>query len=357
MLNFTVGPVQSSEIVRRIGSEHIPYFRTSEFSDVMLENERLMLEFADAEENGRTVFLTGSGTASMEAAVMNTLTTSDRVLVVNGGSFGQRFVELLTIHEITFTEIRLEFGEALTKQCLERYDGSAYTAFVINVGETSSGVLYDMDVISAYCREHHLFLIADTISAFLADAFSMKRYAVDVMITGSQKALACPPGVSVLVLSPRALDRIKRTNQRIMYLDLKSALRNQERGQTPFTPAVGVLLQINARLREIRDNGGATYEINRTAMLAKYFRDQIKDLPFKYVAQNMSNAVTSLHPTTVSAYDLFIELKEHYSIWVCPNGGQYKDSVFRVGHLGELRTEDYDTLIHAFHELKDRGFF
>lgn len=94
MINFTVGPVQSPDVVKRIGAEDCPYFHTQEFSEVMLENERLVKEFAGAPEGARAVFLTGSGTASMEATVMNVLTPRDRVLVVNGGSFGHRFCEL-----------------------------------------------------------------------------------------------------------------------------------------------------------------------------------------------------------------------------------------------------------------------
>ena len=97
MINFTVGPVQSSEKVREIGAEQVPYFRTNEFSELMLENEKLMLKFSDAPDGSKAVFITGSGTAAMEAAILNTLTSSDKVLVVNGGSFGQRFVELLTM--------------------------------------------------------------------------------------------------------------------------------------------------------------------------------------------------------------------------------------------------------------------
>ena len=106
MINFTVGPVQSSAEVRKIGAEQTPYFRTAEFSEVMFENERLMKEFAGAGEKSRTVFITGSGTASMEAVVSNTLTANDKVLIVNGGSFGQRFVELCQIYEIPYSEIK-----------------------------------------------------------------------------------------------------------------------------------------------------------------------------------------------------------------------------------------------------------
>ena len=94
MLNFTVGPVMSNEEVRAIGGEQVPYFRTAEFSELMLENERLMKKFAKADEDARVVFITGSGSASMEASVMNSFTQQDKVLVVNGGSFGARFVKL-----------------------------------------------------------------------------------------------------------------------------------------------------------------------------------------------------------------------------------------------------------------------
>ena len=123
MLNFTVGPVQSCEEVRAIGAEQVPYFRTPEFSALMLENERLVLKFAHAPEGSRAVFLTGSGTASMEASVMHTLTPADRAIVVNGGSFGERFEQLLTLHEIPHSEIRLKPGRALTAEMLRQLFG------------------------------------------------------------------------------------------------------------------------------------------------------------------------------------------------------------------------------------------
>ena len=356
MLNFTVGPVQSSDAVREIGSHQVPYFRTSEFSDVMFENEALIKKFAKAPEGSRVVFITGSGSASMEASIMNTLSASDKVLVVNGGSFGHRFVELLQLHQVPFEEIALEAGTPLAKSHLEPFEGKGFTAFVVNMHETSTGVLYDMKMIGDFCRRNNLFLLVDCISSFLADPFDMETLGADIMITGSQKALACPPGISVMVLSPRALDRVSKTKCVCQYLDLQIALRNAERGQTPWTPAVGTLLQINARLKEIESNGGAEAEISRTARLAQYFRDRIKDLPFKNFSGSPSNAVTALRPTTASASDIFLKLKDEYGIWICPNGGDLKDKVFRVGHIGCLTEKDFDCLIEAFADLQKRGF-
>lgn len=355
MLNFTVGPVMSSANVRKIGAEQVPYFRTPEFSKIMLENEALMKKFTKAPRGSRVVFITGSGTASMEASIMNVFDKHDRVLVVNGGSFGHRFVELCEIHNVPYTEIKLNAGKSLKQDMLRAYENAGYTGFVVNVHETSTGVHYDIDMISEFCKRNNLFLVVDAISSFLADPFDMAALNVGLMITGSQKALACPPGVSVIVLSPQGVERVEKHKCSCIYFDLKDALKNGERGQTPFTPAVGILLQINARLREIDDNGGADAELKKIAALANDFRNKIRDLPFEIVSESMSNAVTPIHPLTASAKDIFNILKDEYEIWICPNGGELAETVFRVGHLGSLTIEDNTTLVNAFKDLQKRG--
>lgn len=355
MLNFTVGPVMSSESVRKIGADQVPYFRTPEFSKIMLENEALMKKFTKAPRGSRVVFITGSGTASMEASIMNVFDKHDRVLVVNGGSFGHRFVELCEIHNVPYTEIKLNAGKSLKQDMLRAYENAGYTGFVVNVHETSTGVHYDIDMISEFCKRNNLFLVVDAISSFLADPFDMAALNVGLMITGSQKALACPPGVSVIVLSPQGVERVEKHKCSCIYFDLKDALKNGERGQTPFTPAVGILLQINARLREIDDNGGADAELKKIAELANDFRNKIRDLPFEIVSESMSNAVTPIHPLTASAKDIFNILKDEYEIWICPNGGELAETVFRVGHLGSLTIEDNTTLVNAFKDLQKRG--
>lgn len=358
MINFTVGPVQSSDAIRAIGAEQVPYFRTAEFSETMFENERLIKKFANATDESKVVFMTSSGSGGMETAIMNCLTKNDKALVINGGSFGQRFVELLTLHEIPFTEIKLEHGKALKPEHLSEFEGKGYTAFLMQKHETSTGVHYDINLVSDFCKRNKCFLIVDTISTFLCDPFDMEASGVGVMITGSQKALACAPGIAVMILAPSAIDRINNIKCCCQYFDLKLALQNMERGQTPWTPAVGILRQINARLKEIDANGGAMVEIERCAGLAKYFRDKLKeyDLPFEIVSESLSNAVTPLHPTTQSAYEIFLKIKNEYNMWICPNGGSMKDTIFRVGHIGYLQKEDYDKLLNAFIDLREKKF-
>lgn len=348
MKNFAVGPVEEFGETLAIGGERTPYFRTEEFSAVMLENERLVLEFAGADAGARAVFLTGSGTAGMEAAVLNVLGEGDRVLVVDGGSFGARFCRICGVHGILHDAIRLAAGRQIREKDLAPFDGKGYTALLVNKHETSTGVLYDMDLLADFCRRNGMLLVVDNISSFLADEFDMAALGADVMIAGSQKALACAPGVSVLVLGPRALERVERNRPKTFYLDLKAALADGARGQTPFTPAVGILRQIHARLESIAAAGGAASEIRRTARLATHFRSGIRGLPLESFSESPSNAVTALHPTNgISAYDVFLELKNHHGLWICPNGGELKDAVFRVGHMGALTTADNEALLAA----------
>lgn len=355
MLNFTVGPVMSNEEVLAIGGEQVPYFRTQEFSDIMLENERLMKEFVNAPENAKAVFITGSGTASMEATVMNVFTANDKLLVIDGGSFGHRFTQLCEIHKIPYTAIKPELGHAVTEEMLMPYKGKGYTGLLVNIHETSTGVHYDPELLGRFCKKEGMLYVIDAISSFLADPLDMTECGADVIITGSQKVLACAPGISIIILGEKAIKRIETADVQTMYFNLKDALKNAERGQTPFTPAVGILRQINARLRQIEKSGGAESEIAVIKKQATDFRTKLKGLPFEIVSESMSNALTPLHPLTASAYDIFLKLKDEYGIWICPNGGDMKDTIFRVGHFGAQTVEDNDTLIAAFHELRGKG--
>lgn len=357
MLNFTVGPVMSSEEIRKIGGEQVPYFRTSEFSAVMKENETLTKKFFKASADSRTIFLTASGTGAMDCAVLNTLTKEDRCLIVNGGSFGHRFCEICECYDIPFDEIKCEAGHNITKNQLDNIDGTKYTAFLVNIDETSTGVLYDINLISAFCKKYNLLLIVDSISSFLCDPFDMKNLGVNLVLTGSQKALALAPGISLIVMDKVALERVNKNPVKNYYFDIKKYLSNGERGQTPFTPAVGILLQLNKRLHMIEEKGGVDTEIEEAAAKAKYFRDKIKNLPFEICSNSLSNAVTPLHPTKegVNAHKVFEIIKDEYGIYVCPNGGEFSASIFRVGHIGDLSYSDYDKLIAVFEDLVKRN--
>ena len=352
MLNFTVGPVMSNPDIIEVANHSTPYFRTPEFSEVMKENEELILKFLKAPENSRCIFLTASGTGAMESCVMNILNDRDKVIVINGGSFGRRFVELCQLHNRNYTEIKCEFGKQLKQEQLSGLED--YTALLINMHETSSGVLYDMKMVTEFCRENNILLIVDAISAFLSDDIDMNEMGAAAVITGSQKALAVQPGVSLIAIAPKAIDRIESNKEVCMYLSMKEALKNGERGQTPFTPAVTTILQINKRLRSI-NRGGVLQEREIISSVAEDFRSSIKDLPLEIVSESPSNAVTCLRPIHGGAKEIIRILKDEYQIWACPNGGELADIVFRIGHIGYITKEDNKKLIDALHDMNKRG--
>ncbi len=351
-LNFTVGPVMMDEDISKLGGEQVPYFRTRDFSELVCENERILKKLLFADGQSRVICLTGSGTAGMEAAVMNMLTGKDRALIVNGGSFGARFVQICRIHGIPCDEISLQTGRGITQADLEPYENQGYTAFLVNRNETSTGVLYDMGVISDFCKRNHCFLIVDAISSFLADELYMKKWGINAVITGSQKAYAIPPGLSLIALDERAVERVQKNDAVCsLYFDLKLYLKDGARGQTPFTPAVGTMIQLNHRLCTL-EKLGVENEIKRIAALAEYFRKQIVGLPLEIASESLSNAVTPLYVREgKKAHEVFEYLEQYYGIWVCPNGGELKDKLFRVGHLGNLTTNDYDKLVAAMTQL------
>lgn len=358
MLNFTLGPVMSNDYILKIGAEQTPYFRTPEFSKINLENEQLIKELLYASEDSRAIFLTGSGTAGMEATVMNVFNEDDKVLIVNGGGFGQRFVDMCNLHNIDCDDIKLEFGHCLTKEMLNQYDGRDYTAFMVNICETSSGVYYDIDLISEFCKKNDLLLVVDAISSFLANDLNMVKHGVDVVIIGSQKALACPPGIAIIVLDEKAVERVENNTCKSMYFDIEDMLVNGIRGQTPYTPAITIILQLNARLKQLKEDGGIEAELKRISDLAQDFRNKITEFPVEVKTNCLSNSVTTVHSNEKIEANLVEILKNEYDIWVSTARDDLSETMlFRVGHMGDLTPEDNDILIEALRDMQKRGVF
>ena len=358
MINMTVGPVMSHERILNIAGLQTPYFRTSEFSEIMLDSEKRLLKMLDAPDGSKCAFLTTSGTGGMEACVIGTLAPNDKVAVINGGTFGQRFVDLCKMHDISVVEVQCKFGEQITKKSIEDLKEYGITALLVNMDETSSGLLYDMKIISDFCKQNGIFLVVDAISSFLADYISMSDIGANVIIIASQKALALQPGMSFVVLDPTAIERVYQTDNHNMYLSIKAALENMRRGQTPYTPAVSIVYQLNERLKMIEECGGVAYEIDNVKKLATFFRNKIATCYFELLITNprdMSNAVTAIRVKNNNAAFICEELKNKFDIWVCPNGGIYKDSVFRVGHIGALSIDDYHILGNALAQMESDG--
>ena len=349
---FTIGPVEMFDEVKAVrgNGESVPYFRTQEFSDMMLDIDLLLRKFAGTGESSRTVYLTASGTGAMEAAVLNCFTPKDRMLIIDGGTFGHRFVKICDMHNIPNDVISLEFGEVLEERHFREVYDREYTALLVNMDETSTGQLYDMELISNYCKEKGMFLIVDAISSFLCDSFDMDSWGVDVMIASSQKGPCVSPGLSMVLLSERILrERVMTSDYRSMYFGFKSYLENFKRGQTPFTPAVGVCVELHEALQRI-ERIGLSEHLAQIAEVAKDFRNCLKDLPVCIPSYPLSNAITPVIFEEPIAYRVFELLKNRYGIYVNPTGGAFHDILFRVAHIGQTTVEDNRILISRMRE-------
>lgn len=348
-LLFTPGPVPIAPHLLALGSEQPPYNRTPEFSEFTQEILKGLEQLFQTQ--GSVALLSASGTAGMEAAVLNLLAGSDKALIINGGTFGERWCQLCRIHSVPYEEITLEAGRDLDLLRLqEKLSKGNFTALLINAHETSTGHLYDIKAIGKVARDHDLLFVVDAISTIGADPFFMDDWEVDVAILSSQKAMALPPGLSFVALGERALARLSRMAPKSLYLNLLSYFENQKRGQVPYTPAVGLLLQLHRRLEDIDRIGLMNMCLDHKSRAIR-FREAIKDLPFRPLPDRPSNAVTSLVCGTMVASELVDTLRKDYNIEVAPSGGSLKDKLFRVSHMGHQDDADMKKLVSGLKNI------
>ena len=350
---FTVGPVEMFEETLRISAQQLPYFRTMEFSEMMLEADDILKKLIKAPSGAQSIYLTASGTGAMEAAVMNCFDEQDKLLIVNGGGFGQRFVEICEIHNIPYEQLKISFEENITEDMLNQYAGGGYTGLLVNIHETTIGKLYPMDIISRFCMENNLYLMVDAISSIFADEYDMERYHVDATIFSSQKALALAPGMSIVVLSRKMVEeRVKKNKVCSMYFDFKDYLRNFERGQTPFTPAVGIFIEFVEMIKMI-EQIGIEQKVRMTFRKAIAFRKAATEMGFCMPTFKMSNALTTII-FEKNAKKVYSILKEDYGYVVTPCSGENADKLLRIGHIGNVSIDDGLALLNAMKEAESR---
>lgn len=345
---FTVGPVMMRKETLLESAIQLPYARTEQFSYMMKDIELMLKQVVDAREDDKVFMITGSGTCAMEAVVSSCFDEHDHVLIIDGGSFGERFVELCDIYHVPYTKVSLQFQEALTKQHLDVYKNEKFTAILVNVHETSTGQLYDLSILKDFALEKGIPLVVDAISAVLADDISMKSDALDVVIMSSQKAFALAPGLSMIVMSDSFFQEFAARKQpKTMYLNLVAYEQNMRRGQTPFTPAVGIVITLWQRLQQILHDG-VKKEQEIIIERAKYFRKLCKQYGF-YIPETypLSNALTPIYFADGCAKEMYRYLVDKKEFYVTPSGGALANHLLRIGHIGELSLHDYDALVEA----------
>ena len=287
----------------------------------------------------------------MEAAVINFFDSSTKALVVNGGTFGQRWSDLCEAHSIPHGEMPVLPGEDLNLEQLDDLlSRGLHSALLINAHETSTGHLYDIEAIGKIARRHGVLFVVDAISSICADPFAMDAWNVDVCILSTQKALALPPGMSFVAMNKRALALLEGRTPGSLYFNLKDYLANQRRGQSPYTPAIGVMLQLRQRLADIREETLPVL-VNRHCQRAGQFRKAIRHLSFDILPSRCSNAMTALTCGMMDAREVTERLWSHYHIVVASSGGGLKSTLIRIAHMGAQESADVELLIEALTEI------
>ena len=347
---FTIGPVEMFDESLEIGGKQVPYFRNDKFSQVV-NNVNAGLKRLLFNEKGENILLTCSGTGAMEATVMNCFTEEDNLIVIDGGSFGHRFAQICEVHNIPHTVLTVEREEVLTEEMIEEAMGDEkFTGLLVNLDETSVGKLYDIAMLSEVCKKHDLVFVVDAISAFLADELNMDKYGVDAVILSSQKALSLAPGLSIVALSEKMLKRVEEIESGIIYFDFKDHLKNGERGQTPFTPAVRVIIELEDMVNRLEEEGVDNI-ISKTEEIALYFRKRINEIGLEYPDYPLSNAVTPVIFNENNAEEVYRRLIDEYGFTVNPSGGEYAKSMFRVSHVGNHSIQDMEDLVVAIDKI------
>lgn len=349
-LVLTPGPVRISAKLKKILHQDLPYNRTADFSVLTLGIIQNLKSVVQSE--GDVVLFTASGTGAMEAAVLNFLHHKDHVLVLNGGTFGQRWLDLCHFHKISCEEYKIEAGSQPDLSELEKFFRTGrFTAFLINAHETSTGVLYPLEEIGKLTKQYGIFHVVDAIGSICCDPYFMDAWHIDVTILSSQKGLALPPGLSFLAFNTQAKERALNKHIQSYYFHVPTYLKNQQRGQMPYTPAIGLYLLLSERLKEIKSHG-MYFEVQKHEARAMHFRQAIKDMPLKNFPEKPSNAMTALKcKAKTDAKRLVESLERNYQIYLAPNGGVLEKEVFRISHMGEQDPQDITRVVNALEDL------
>ncbi len=339
---YTVGPVEMFDRTLEVRNRPIPYFRNQTFSNHMFHLDEGLKKLLFTSKDNEIIYLTASGTDAMDATIDNLFNKEDKLLIINGGSFGKRFIEIATHYHIPYDELKVDEDKDLIKEDFIPFENNKYTGVLVNIDETSIAKLYDINLLEDFALRHNALLVVDAISSFLCDEYHMDEHHIDVTIFSSQKGLCISPGLAFVALSKKAIAKLN-DKPHSYYNNYHDYMKNMERGQTPFTPAVGTIFEAIDMVDYINDISLDAW-LDRIKNNALYFRSELIKRGFKLPSFKMSNAVTMFFTPNNSAHDL----KEYLAskgLFINPSSGKYADSAVRVAHIGDLDQSDYDLLL------------
>jgi len=346
------GPTFVPQSVLNASARPMINHRGPEFASLLVGITRALQDFLRTQND--VFLLTSSGSGAMEAAIANTLARADRVLVFSNGAFGERFHQIARSYGVDARRVDVTWGRAvdpdLVRDELAKDKGKdAAKAVLVTHNETSTGVLNPLKEISAIVRDAGKLLIVDSISGAGACELEVDEWGIDVLVSASQKAWGAPPGISVITMSQRAWKAYDRSDLPKAYFDLQAAKSYLEKGSTPATPAVSLVVALQEALRLMSEEGLEAI-VQRHRDIAHATRRGVQALGLSIFPDEAyaSPTVTAFRtPARMDPRNLIRVMRESYDTIIQGGQGRLEGQIARVGHMGFVTLQDMVSFFSA----------
>ncbi len=342
---LTPGPTPVPAEVLLSMAHPIIHHRTPEYEEIFAQVKKGLISIFQTQQE--VLVLSSSGTGAMEAAVINLLSAGDTALVINGGKFGKRWADICQAYQVNTEMITVEWGQAVDPQTVaDALKANPHIKAVFTThSETSTGVLHDIKTIAGIVAAYpQTVLVVDAITALGATAVPMDDWGLDVVVTGSQKALMMPPGLACIALSEKAWKLTETSQLPKYYLNLKKEKKTQAKNQTAYTPAISLVIALRESLAMIEREGLENVH-RRHQLLAEATRAAVQALGLELLApESPSPALTAVKsPAGIEVSALRGILSKKYGVTIAGGQDHLKGKIFRIAHLGYMGT--FDTII------------
>lgn len=347
---LTPGPTPVLPEALQVMAEPVFHHRTPRYRELFCRvSQGLKTVFQTAQ---KVYTFTGSGTLAMEASIVNFLSPGEKVITLEAGKFGERWSALARRYQLKVVPIKVPYGETITPGAVERVLKAHpdVTAVYGTLCETSTGDLLDIKSTAKIISKTRAIFVVDAISGLAADQLEMDAWSIDIVVSGSQKGLMIPPGLAFLAASEKAFGLIAKAKLPRFYVDLSQydqALRDWD---TPFTPALTLVLALEKTLERI-NREGIEQVWARTSELAAFTREAVRKLGLELFPRRPANALTAIKvPEGIDGEKLVSVMRDEKGVTMAGGQGEMKGRVFRMAHLGFITKSDIETGVSVLKE-------
>lgn len=358
-LLMTPGPTQIPPDICAALGKPIIHHRTPQFQGNIKEVVE-GLQYVLQTKND-VYLLCSSGTGAMEAAVCNLVSAGDKAITVEGGKFGERWTELCKVYGVETDVVEVEWGTAVNPANIKAILDAKpdVKAVFITLCETSTGAVTDVKAVAEVVKNHGAVLVVDGVSGVGVTDLKMDEWGVDVVVSGSHKGFMLPPGLAFIAVSTAAQKLIEESKNPRYYFDLRKSKKAFAETDTPFTPAIGIVVAMVDSLKKIREEG-IENTFARFARLAEGTRAAAKALGLKLLVKEgySANVLTSIIlPESINGGKLVKTMRDTYGIVPAGGQGHLKGKIVRIAHMGCVDEFDIIATISCFEKvLQEMGY-